>query len=427
MGPFLHHQGHASERRENWTAEVHNPAMSRASKHNLPMPCPYLAHLCHSQLLRNVSAAVGPSSTITLVLSDFPFDVVDDLLVHPAKYLVAWPGEPSIADLADALRYTNRAPPTRGAWAGNTTIEDYSAVLRRLRMLVAPNVDFEIANEPNALSYFWGDAKDFLPIADVSIAALGNRSLPPPSRVTCCAFATEMGCQDLAPGSDNGFIALAKGGAIATRQRHAAAGRFPTALSWHFYRRVSHDADPARSTYANATQFYGREALNGSVISEWGLSTFNSAESAARINSPQLMLELVRLLAFAADVGVAEVDAHCLMDDPHKNGHDCYFDRFGRPRASYFHYELVARTIRGGYTVSGGGARPTNISGVHSGLTIIAVAGDADGRGAVATPFALAPGHGVVAASSGQGFASNGHMLGVGEWIVTQYEPYIKN
>jgi len=49
-------------------------------------------------------------------------------------------------------------------------------------------------------------------------------------------------------------------------------------------------------TDANATAFYGRAALNGSVISEWGLSTFNSAEGSTRINSPELMLELVRML-----------------------------------------------------------------------------------------------------------------------------------
>ena len=61
-----------------------------------------------------------------------------------------------------------------------------------------------------------------------------------------------------------------------------------------------------------------------------GLSTYNSPGGSTRINSPLLLLELVRAVAFAATAGVAELDAHCLMDNPHKGGHDCYFDRFGK-------------------------------------------------------------------------------------------------
>jgi hypothetical protein len=122
MGPFLHPQGHAAERRENFT----------------------------SALLANVSKLMGDSSTITLSLSDFPFDVVPDLLEHPSRYLSVWPkpwqaGVPANATLAATLRYTNRAPPTRGAWAGNATLPDYLAILRRLRGLLGPSVDFEIA------------------------------------------------------------------------------------------------------------------------------------------------------------------------------------------------------------------------------------------------------------------------------------------
>ena len=65
-----------------------------------------------------------------------------------------------------------------------------------------------------------------------------------------------------------------------------------------------------------------------------GLSTYNSVAGSTRINSPLLMLELVRAVAFAATAGVAELDAHCLMDNPHKGGHDCYFDRFGKAQLS---------------------------------------------------------------------------------------------
>ena len=317
MGPFLHQQGHAAERREHWVAA----------------------------LIQNISAAVGNRSSITLTLSDFPFDVVSNFLEQPSLYLSDWVGKPSNASLVDTLRYTNRAPPNHGAWADGATLTDYLAVLKRLRVLLGPMIDYEIGNEPNALGYFWGNAADYQPIAEGTIRALGDPSLQRlPTRVTCCAFATEMSCQNLSRGSDDGFIDLAQ--RVALRQRQIAGGKFPTALSWHFYRRVSHDTDPQRSTYANATAFYGREALRGSVISEWGLSTYNSAEASVRINSPSLMLELVRMLVFAADVNLAEVDAHCLMDDPHKDGHDCFFDRASMrtlPYCTPFNTRTVAK------------------------------------------------------------------------------------
>ena len=148
-------------------------------------------------------------------------------------------------------------------------------------------------------------------------------------------------------------------------------------------------------------------------------------------------------MAFAATAGVAELDAHCLMDNPHKGGHDCYFDRFGKvqlfppsslclplisrtgePRASYHNYALLARVIRGGYRVSGGGPALTNISGAESGLQIIAAAGDSDGRSAQPGSFTLGAEAGVVASSGGVAVGGERRVeLGVGDWIVTQHEP----
>jgi hypothetical protein len=78
MGPFLHPPGHAQDRREEFAAG----------------------------LIHNISAAVGEQSTITLTLSDFPFDVVPDFLEDPSKYLSNWVGKPSNASLADTLRYS---------------------------------------------------------------------------------------------------------------------------------------------------------------------------------------------------------------------------------------------------------------------------------------------------------------------------------
>ena len=245
MGPFMHPQGEAQERAEAWTASW----------------------------LRNISVAVGPSSSITVTLSDYPFNVQNDFLAHPGKYLSVWPGQPSAAALQDTLRYTNRAPPTRGAWANNASLADYLAVLRRLRATLGPldaAIDWEIGNEPNALGYFWGTAADFEPIATGSLTALSGSA--PPTRVACCAFATELSCQGLARGADNGFFEFAQG--VTARHTASAAGAFPTPLSWHFYRRTMNDANTARSTFANASRFFGAAALRGSIITEWGTLRF---------------------------------------------------------------------------------------------------------------------------------------------------------
>lgn len=284
---------------------------------------------------------------------------------------------------------------------------------------------FELGNEPNAAGYWWGTAAQFGPVADAAYAALvaAAAGAPLPPRVACCAFATELAGYGLANGTEHGFHDFARG----------AAARYDGApLSWHFYRHSSHDGERNVSTYANVTRFYGAAALRGSVVSEWGLFTYNSPRTTAAVSSPLLMLELVRLLAFAYDVGVAEIDAHCLMDHPQKGGHNCYFDRFGAPKASYGVYALAARVIRGGYRVArrgpparrrAGGAAGvlTTIEGRASGLLIVCACGaDADGAGTAAAAYVLPAEWGVVASS---GFAYDGAALPAGQWMVVQDEP----
>ena len=56
---------------------------------------------------------------------------------------------------------------------------------------------------------------------------------------------------------------------------------------------------------------------------------------------------------------------------------------------------------------------------------MLLVIADSDGRAAADAPFVLAAGRGVVAASSGGGFAEEGKVLKAGEWVVTQAEPYV--
>ncbi len=452
--------------------------------------------------------------SLTLTLSDYPYPIPPDVLHHPDKYLKVYPGQPSASKLLEESKYTNRGPPV--AWQ-NGSMDGYRDILIKLRTyLAAVNiehlVDFEIGNEPNAAGYFWGTAEDYTPIADITVGALltnhSNKSatttratrapqltelteltelsqspissppsvssvsgrsvstIPPAPRVVCCAFSSELGGYNEPNGSDHGFHDFAQ----QASQRYRRDGG-DVRLSWHFYRHSMNDANPNRSTYANVTRFYGRNALNGSVITEWGLFTYNSVRSTQTINSPELMVAFVQLLSFAYDVKLSELNAHCLMDNPKKGGHNCYFDRYGEPRESYDMYKLVQRVIYGGFRVQRtrpsfhdfsrapmGGAltrdtdginttsNTTSIDGIDehkiprvskesssyggwlttvsgtstSGLTIVCACGsDSDGTEMMDTVFQLPGQYGVVASSD---FEYDGKNLPSGQWMVIQNE-----
>ena len=127
-------------------------------------------------------------------------------------------GQPATALLADSLSYTNRAPPTRGAWILRSedpqaaALTAYGREVASLRQLLATTsdlagrVDVEVGNEPNALKYFWGASAEWAPIADTALGALDSssrllqspvggrrRALSP--RVLCCAFTTSLSAQ----------------------------------------------------------------------------------------------------------------------------------------------------------------------------------------------------------------------------------------
>jgi hypothetical protein len=401
------------------------------------------------ELVASTLALGGESSSMLLDVSNFPFRTPSDLTQHPQRYLGdgLWPGAPGTAKLADEVRYTNRGPVA--AWQ-NGSLSAYSDVLRRLvSQLTARNlsarVSFEIGNEPNALGYFWGNASSFEPIAAAALTALDGirnarggvgaraRGVRQPD-VRCCAFATELSGYDWPPNASaetRGFQSWASGG---------WKERLPTAsLSWHFYRHSANDANPNISTYANASRFYGT-LLENSIISEWGLFTYQSPRSTQVMASDALMRELVRLLRFAYLGKVEHVYLECLMDDPSKGGHNCYFDRFGEPRASYGTAALVQRIIEGGYRVHAP-ARAADLHGMaatmpaptssdlHGGMTVISggrhglqllcACGDEDGRGAIAAPFSLPKQWGVVASSD---FDIGGGVLPANAWLVMQNE-----
>jgi hypothetical protein len=69
------------------------------------------------------------------------------------------------------------------------------------------------------------------------------------------------------------------------------------------------------------------QALEGSVLSEWGMFTYQSATATQAMQSAELGFEFAQLLGYAHEYKIAKVYLECLMDHPHKSGHTCYFDR----------------------------------------------------------------------------------------------------
>jgi hypothetical protein len=69
------------------------------------------------------------------------------------------------------------------------------------------------------------------------------------------------------------------------------------------------------------------QALEGSVLSEWGMFTYQSATATQGMQSSELGFEFAQLLGYAHEYKIAKVYLECLMDHPHKAGHTCYFDR----------------------------------------------------------------------------------------------------
>eukprot|EP01046_Picozoa_sp_COSAG06_P011273 COSAG06_NODE_640_length_13515_cov_6.190206_1_plen_101_part_00 len=95
-------------------------------------------------------------------------------------------------------------------------------------------------------------------------------------------------------------------------------------------------------------------------------------------------------------------------------------------------YALVSRAIAGGYVVSGGGAALTNVTGVSSGISLIAAAGDSDGRNAAAGSFVLPLEHGIISSSGGitamwdPRIRGDRLQLDVGDWVVVQREGTVR-
>jgi hypothetical protein len=254
-------------------------------------------------------------------------------------------------------------------------------------------------SEPNALLYFWGSVGQFASIADASHSVLAAASKHPGGRPPMCCGYASAGSTD----------AWANPGWQAWSQK--APLRYPgSALSWHLY---LNNGSSHPETYATV-KVWARESgrpdfLNGSSITEFGLHSSGDATVLSVLNTPRLVVELAKLLAFCWETGVASVFYESLGDHPHKHGEYMgLFDKWGVPKLSYSYLRLVQSVVATGYTVLNS-SEALRIIGRNRTLVLAHVD----------SALVLGPNSSVVGASA----AYDGAVLPQGEWIITCETP----
>jgi hypothetical protein len=348
---------------------------------------------------------VHPAVSLLMSLSNYPYRTPADLGADPAKYLAAWPNSSAVRGwLTGMLAYTNRAAlfAAEGASAG-----DYAAKLAQLRsnltsLGLLKRIRWEIGNEADAPSaegssmYFWGTATQFNEVAQVAYQQLHEEG---PLPILCCGYAGYGRPRAWAGPIGGAFEEFASG----------AQARYPgTRLSWHLY--LNGGENTYDGVQARAKRSQTPDVLNGSSITEFGLRSNGNAVQLSVLQTPQLVTEMVRLLAFCYATGVSSVYYESLMDHPRKHGEYMgLFDRWGQSKLSYSYLRLIKTVIDGGYRTSNSSSLLEIIGRVSNRTLALAHA-----NGDAALP--LDGNTSVVAASSARGY--DGIRLQAGEWVV---------
>ena len=196
----------------------------------------------------------------------------------------------------------------------------------------------------------------------------------------------------------------------------------PAKLSWHLYLDIgrSRPAEGYENSYDNlrwwARQFSDPQALNGSIISEWGLDSSGGPALLSALNGPRLVVELAKLLAFAFEFGVSEVYYESLADHPKKHELMGLFDKWGKPKLSYGYLREVILVIQGGYTVANS-SELLQITGRSSNRTLYLAHDSGDAA------MVLNQTREAVVATSAREY--DGKRLLAGDWVVTCDQKYM--
>lgn len=262
-------------------------------------------------------------------LSNFPY------LPHAVERgVIPFPGA-VLSKLCKVSQRSNRFPPDRFlVW--KHYVEKLEQFLDDLEQRLAAqgkslgDWSFEIGNEPDAWLYFWGLPDEFVEVVHKAKSVLQPRSLT----VGAAGFTSSLPLQE--PGDHGwGYQAIAK-----------ELAKEIDFLSFHLYK--YEDLDERIDAL--------RPIVNGAsrrILSEWNVSEQNKFDANDRIDSPAFMSSLLDLGVIAAELDIARVYVHTLIDDA--DAALGIFTKMGEAKLAYGLIKRFRAVVEAGYLATRSG------------------------------------------------------------------------
>ena len=228
----------------------------------------------------------------------------------------------------DKPQYTNRYKPAN--------LEDYKSkldvILKKFEQNGMMNqIEFEIGNEPESRKFHWGDAEEFVEIAEATEAALQPYNRP----IFCCGFTGNFARKELPAYPDyKNFV-----------EKNSIFNR-STEISFHIYQEGADRSTP-RMKDIQDTLFYG------GYITEYNLSASMPPKATQKhdlVNSPLFVSKFAELLDLTYRNDIGRVYLFKLVDIPGK-GRLGFFDENGAPKESYIQFLEIYDVVKDGYKI----------------------------------------------------------------------------
>lgn len=220
--------------------------------------------------------------------------------------------------------YTNRQAP-KNIDAYQSYLSNFLDNLQSKNLL--QNVSFEIGNEPDAKTYFWGKPNDFIRVARAVKQTLAKYNEP----VYCCGFTSEFANQGSSKNAD--YYNLLNDNSFFDHIN----------LSFHFYKNDVNDITKIHLP-----------RLDNSIISEFNMYSYqkkSTQDKTAFTNSPAFVPLLVKALVFAYKNNIKAIYLFKVADTPGKEGTTGFFDENGNVKPSYNYFKSVFDVVKDGYAI----------------------------------------------------------------------------
>lgn len=276
-----------------------------------------------------IKGILGNSFKLLLILSNYPYEenssVEKELEKSESKVVRITKDR-----IKQMYAHSNRFPPSDVNRYGNY-LEEFLNDLEDAKLL--DRISFQIANEPDAEYYFWGDATDFDKIYSASYKILSQFNVP----VQCCGLTTHFFTYLKNDPRKKGFAQFMR--------THGGIGtKIPFSFNFYYYTEYGYN-DFDKVSYS---------PFKGAIITEFNIYdnvTEGSREKIDVLNSEKALYYYAKLLSFAYKNDIKRIYFWRLMDHPDEPGRIGYFDINGNPKPSYAYFRKIYDLVKNGYTV----------------------------------------------------------------------------